>query len=48
MTIFTVSDSRLPQPGRPGSRIYFPQQKNGPVIASGTGFLFVASYDFED
>jgi hypothetical protein len=29
---FTVSDSRLPQPGRPGSRIYNPQEQGGPAI----------------
>jgi hypothetical protein len=41
----TVSDSRLPQPGGPGPRIYVPQEQGGPVILLGTGFLFVASYD---
>jgi hypothetical protein len=34
---FTFSDSRLPQPGGPGSRIYVPQEQDGPVIPSGTG-----------
>jgi hypothetical protein len=29
---FTVSDSRLPQPGGPGTRIYIPQEKDSPVI----------------
>jgi hypothetical protein len=43
--LFTVSDSRLPQPGRPGPRIYIPQEQGGPVIPPGTGFPFVASYD---
>jgi hypothetical protein len=28
---FTASDSRLPQPGGPGPRIYIPQE-GGPVI----------------
>jgi hypothetical protein len=42
---FTVSDSRLPQPGGPGPRIYIPQEQDGPVISPGTGFLSVASYD---
>jgi hypothetical protein len=28
---FTVSDSRLPQPGGPGSRNYIPQEQVGPV-----------------
>jgi hypothetical protein len=37
---FTVSDSRLPQPGGPGPRIYIPQEQGGPVIAPGTGFPF--------
>jgi hypothetical protein len=34
---FTVSDSRLPQPGGPGSRIYIPQEEGDPVIPPGTG-----------
>jgi hypothetical protein len=42
---FTLSDSRLPQPGGPGPRIYLPKEQGGPVIPPGTGFLFVASYD---
>jgi hypothetical protein len=29
---------RLPQPVRPGSRIYIPQEQGGPVIPPGTGF----------
>jgi hypothetical protein len=29
---FTVWDSRLPQPGEPGPRIYIPQEQGGPVI----------------
>jgi hypothetical protein len=37
---FTVSDSRLPQPGGPGPRIYIPQEQGGPVITPGTGFPF--------
>jgi hypothetical protein len=37
---FTVSDSRLPQPGEPGPRIYIPQEQGGPVIPPGTGFHF--------
>jgi hypothetical protein len=36
----TVSDSRLPQPGGPGLRIYIPQEQGGPVIHSGHGFPF--------
>jgi hypothetical protein len=35
---FTLSDSRLPQPGGPGPRIYIPQAQAGPVIPPGTGF----------
>jgi hypothetical protein len=35
---FTVSDSRLPQPGGPGPRIYIPQEQGGPVLSPGTGF----------
>jgi hypothetical protein len=38
---FTVSDSRLPQPGGPGPSIYIPQEQSGPVIPSGTGFPFL-------
>jgi hypothetical protein len=37
---FTVSDSRLPQPGGPGPSIYTPQRQGGPVILPGTGFPF--------
>jgi hypothetical protein len=47
MTIFIVSYSRLPQPGRPGPRIYIPQSQDGPVIPPAPGFLFVASYDLQ-
>jgi hypothetical protein len=36
----TVSDSRLPQPGGSGSRIYIPQERGGPVTAPRTGFPF--------
>jgi hypothetical protein len=38
MTIFTVSDSRLPQPGGSGPHIYIPQDQGGPVIPPDTGF----------
>jgi hypothetical protein len=34
------SDSRLPQPGGPGLRIYIPQEQGGPIIPPGTGFPF--------
>jgi hypothetical protein len=37
---FTVSESRLPQPGGPGPRIFIPQDQSGPVIPPGTGFPF--------
>jgi hypothetical protein len=32
-----LSHLRLPQPGRPGSRIYIPQEQGGPVIHPGAG-----------
>jgi hypothetical protein len=35
-----LSHLRLPQLGRPGSRIYIPQEQGGPVISPGTGFPF--------
>jgi hypothetical protein len=37
---FTVSDSRLPQPGGSGPRIYIPQEQGGPVIPPGIGLPF--------
>jgi hypothetical protein len=40
MTSFTLSGSRLPEPGGPGPRIYIPQEQGGPVIPPGTGFPF--------
>jgi hypothetical protein len=36
----TVPDSRLPQPGGPGPRIYIPQEHGGSVTPPGTGFHF--------
>jgi hypothetical protein len=45
---FTVSDSRLSQPGGPGPLIYIPHEQGGAVIPLGTGSLFVASYDSQD
>jgi hypothetical protein len=42
---FTVSDSRLPQPGSPGPRIYIPQERGGAVMPQALASLFVASYD---
>jgi hypothetical protein len=42
---FTISNPRLPQPGGPGTCIYIPQEQGDPVIPSGTGFHFVASYN---
>jgi hypothetical protein len=44
MTTFSVSDSRLPQPGRPGPHIYIPQERGGPVIPPGTWFPFRPLY----
>jgi hypothetical protein len=35
---FTSSDSRLPQPGGPGHRIYIFQEQGGPVIPPDIGF----------
>jgi hypothetical protein len=37
---FTVSDSRLPQPGGSDPRIYIPQEQGGPVVPPGTEFPF--------
>jgi hypothetical protein len=37
---FTISDSRLLQPGGPGPRIYIPQEQGGSFIPPGTGFPF--------
>jgi hypothetical protein len=37
---FTVSYSRLSQPGGSGPRIYIPQEMGGPVIPRGTEFPF--------
>jgi hypothetical protein len=37
---FTVSDSRLPQPGVPGARIDNPQEQGGPVIPPDTRIPF--------
>jgi hypothetical protein len=42
---FTVSHSRLPQPGQSGPRIYIPQEQGGSVIPPALGSLFVVSYD---
>jgi hypothetical protein len=35
---FTLSDSRLHQPGGPGPLVYITQEKCGTVVTSGTGF----------
>jgi hypothetical protein len=40
VTIFTVSNSRLPQRGRQGPCIYIPQEQGDPVISPGTMFPF--------
>jgi hypothetical protein len=42
---FTLSDSRLPQPGGAGSGIYIPQELDGSVYPQELGSLFVDSYD---
>jgi hypothetical protein len=39
---FTASDSRLPQRGRPGPRIYIPQEQGGPVIPPKNCFPFAS------
>jgi hypothetical protein len=41
---FTLSDSRCPQPGGPGPRIYIPQEEGVSVIPLGTGFLQQLNY----
>jgi hypothetical protein len=46
---FTVSDSRLHQPGGPGPRIYIPQEQRGSQFnPQALDPLFVASYDSQD
>jgi hypothetical protein len=42
---FTVSDSRLAQPGGPGPRNYIPQEQGGRLYPQALDSLFVASYD---
>jgi hypothetical protein len=42
---FTVSGSRLPQPGGPGPRIYIPQEQMAQLYPQALGSIFVASYD---
>jgi hypothetical protein len=44
---FTVSDSRLPQPRGPGTRICIPQEQGGPVIPQELGSLYVAPYNLQ-
>jgi hypothetical protein len=39
-TYFTLSNSRLPQPGGQDPLIYIPHEQGGPVIPPGTGFPF--------
>jgi hypothetical protein len=41
----TLSDSRLPQPGDPGPRIYIHQAHGGPVILPALGSHFGVFYD---
>jgi hypothetical protein len=38
--ILLSHESRLPQPGGPGPRIYIPRAQGGPVMHPGTGFPF--------
>jgi hypothetical protein len=43
---FTASDSRLPQPGGPGPRVYIPKEQGGLAIPQGHCVpIFLASYD---
>jgi hypothetical protein len=39
---FTASYWRLPQPGKPGPRIYILQEHGGPVLLQGIGFPFLS------
>jgi hypothetical protein len=46
-----LSHFRLPQPGRPDSRIYIPQEQGGPVIPPGTGlrvciYIYICIYRY--
>jgi hypothetical protein len=41
---FTVSDSRLSQPGGPGPLIYVPRDRVARLYSQALGFLFVTSY----
>jgi hypothetical protein len=46
---FTVSDSRLPQLGGPGPRVYIPPEQGWPgYTPQALGSLFVSSYDSQD
>jgi hypothetical protein len=42
---FSVSGSRLPQPGGPGPRIYISHKRGVPVTPQELGSRFIASYD---
>jgi hypothetical protein len=42
---FTVSDSKIPQPGGLGTRIYIPPDQGGPLYPQAQGSLFVVSYN---
>jgi hypothetical protein len=44
---FTVSDSRLPQPGGPDPSTYIPQEQGAQLYPQALGFLSVASYDWQ-
>jgi hypothetical protein len=45
ITIFYCLRFETPPTWRPGPCIYIPQEQDGLVVAPGTGFLFIASYD---
>jgi hypothetical protein len=40
---FTVSDSRLLQPGGPGPRVYIPQEQGGHLYPQALGSPFIAN-----
>jgi hypothetical protein len=42
---FTISDSRLSQPGGPGPILFIPQGQDGLVIPQELGSIIVVSYD---
>jgi hypothetical protein len=47
VNIFYCLRFETPQPGGPGPSIYIPQEQGSPVIPPGTGFPFVAYYEWQ-